>query len=215
GPHDATPSRKTRGFSSFRDHAIGSAVVAIGAQMKSQMRSQTRTVLTSTRSVVGIAVGGFLCFTASCGSSGAAGTESTASVREALSAACADGTAEDVFANGMVGCAGKTTWASRASLCGAGYRPATAAEWTSAGALDGFIPTHDYWTNDDLRYSGTQSSCSASYSQGSPCAPGEPMRVCTAGGTDAEGNHCNWTKCGLRSTDNEYFGGCNGNATAG
>jgi hypothetical protein len=42
------------------------------------------------------------------------------------------------------------------------------------------------------------------------------MRVCTASGTDAEGNVCNWENCGYGSTSpNQYFGGCEGNTTAG
>jgi len=40
--------------------------------------------------------------------------------------------------------------------------------------------------------------------------------VCPSSGKDAEGNHCNWTNCGLNANSpNEYFGGCVGNATAG
>jgi hypothetical protein len=44
-----------------------------------------------------------------------------------------------------------------------------------------------------------------------------PMRVCKPGDgqVDGFGNKCNWTNCGLDTTANQYFGGCNGNATAG
>jgi hypothetical protein len=49
------------------------------------------------------------------------------------------------------------------------------------------------------------------------------MRVCAghSGGAgleaqDAEGNLCNWTSCGYDDPAvNEYFGGCEGNPTAG
>ena len=39
------------------------------------------------------------------------------------------------------------------------------------------------------------------------------MHICTASGTDPEGNHCNWTHCGweLNSPD-QFFGGCGGTA---
>jgi hypothetical protein len=41
------------------------------------------------------------------------------------------------------------------------------------------------------------------------------MRVC-ANHVDPEGNLCNWIGCGLDATSpNQYFGGCDGNATAG
>jgi hypothetical protein len=138
---------------------------------------------------------------------------STASTAEALtSPACASATAGDVFSGGMAGCGGSVTWANRASLCAAGYRPATAAEWQFSGG----VPTHDYWTNDNLEYGGTAGSCFVSYSQGSACPAGQPMRVCTSSGTDAEGNLCNWTNCGMESSAyNAYFGGCSGNTTAG
>ena len=38
----------------------------------------------------------------------------------ACSALCADGTSEQTFSNGMVGCSGVGSWPGRASLCGAG-----------------------------------------------------------------------------------------------
>jgi hypothetical protein len=41
-----------------------------------------------------------------------------------------------------------------------------------------------------------------------------PMHICTAGGNDDEGNHCNWTHCGLNATTpDQFLGGCG--ATAG
>jgi hypothetical protein len=41
------------------------------------------------------------------------------------------------------------------------------------------------------------------------------MRVCTPGGTDSYGNTCTWTGCGHATTQNQYFGGCTSNPTAG
>lgn len=130
---------------------------------------------------------------------------------------CADGTVEQSFAGGIVGCAGSVSYPSRASLCAAGYHPLSAMVWqTSRGPT---VPTHHYWTNDPLRYKGTGTgSCSAEYRSGSACPVDQPMRVCARTNTDPEGNRCNWFDCGFDSgstTPNEYFGGCAGNATAG
>ncbi|HEX7798369.1 MAG TPA: hypothetical protein VF456_28595 [Vicinamibacterales bacterium] len=140
--------------------------------------------------------------------------ERTAVISSAIAGpGCADGTSEDVFSSGMVGCSGAVTWANRASLCAAGYRPAASNEWTAL--YGGVAPTHDYWTNDDLRYSGTgPGNCEANYVSGNDCGT-TPMRVCTAAGTDAEGNACNWTHCGVETLTNQYLGGCAGNTTAG
>ena len=66
---------------------------------------------------------------------------------------CADGSIEQTFAGGMVGCASIETYANRATLCGPGYRVATAAEWVAL--RNGIAPTHNYWTNDPLKYSGS------------------------------------------------------------
>ncbi len=127
---------------------------------------------------------------------------------------CADGTVEQVFPNGMVGCAGAVTFANRASLCAPGYQPATSAQWVANRGTA--VPTHDYWTADALKYSGSgPSACSVSTTVGTDCGA-TPMRVCTAAGTDAEGNQCNWQHCGLNAnTPDEFFGGCVGNTTAG
>jgi hypothetical protein len=132
--------------------------------------------------------------------------------------ACADGSVEQVFAGGIVGCAGAVTYPNRDSLCGAGYHPLAAMTWrTSRGPT---LPTHHYWTDDVLNYSGTGSGmCSAEYaSRASACPANEPMRVCASTPVDPEGNRCNWFNCSFDSgstTPNEYFGGCEGNTTAG
>jgi len=125
---------------------------------------------------------------------------------------CADGSVEQVFANGMVGCGGSVTFASRDTLCAPGYQPATAAQWAAnRGAA---VPAHDYWTDDALKWSGSgPSACFVSTSVGSDSCGASPMRVCTAAGTDAEGNSCNWTHCGLNANSpDQFFGGCLGNA---
>jgi hypothetical protein len=127
---------------------------------------------------------------------------------------CADGSVEQVFPNGMVGCAGAVTYANRATLCASGYQPATSAQWVADRGTA--APTHDYWTADALKYSGSgPAACSVSTTVGTDCGT-TPMRVCTAAGTDAEGNQCNWQHCGLgANTPDEFFGGCVGNTTAG
>lgn len=117
------------------------------------------------------------------------------------------------FASNMAGCAGSVTWADRASLCNEGYHVCTAQEWVSR--RNGAVPGHNYWTNDDLKYSGSGSgNCSASVTTGSSCGA-NPMRVCSPTQADPEGNNCNWTSCGLDSTTSTYFGGCAGNTSAG
>jgi hypothetical protein len=133
-------------------------------------------------------------------------------------AGCADGTAEQVFAGGIVGCAGSVTYPNRQTLCAAGYHPLAAMTWrTSRGAT---VPTHHYWTDDILNYAGTGTGmCSAEYAtRGTACPANQPMRVCASAVLDPEGNRCNWFNCSFDSggtTPNEYFGGCSGNATAG
>jgi CubicO group peptidase (beta-lactamase class C family) len=51
---------------------------------------------------------------------------------------------------------------------------------------------------------------------GNTCGSGQqPMRLCTANGSDAEGNSCNWRNCGIGAVGpNRYFGGC-ASTTAG
>lgn len=135
-----------------------------------------------------------------------------------LPAGCADGTVEQVFAGGIVGCAGAVTFPNRATLCALGYHPLPAMVWrTSRGTT---VPTHHYWTEDVLNYTGTGTGmCSAEYAtRGSACPANDPMRVCASTVVDPEGNHCNWFNCSLDSgttTPNDYMGGCAGNHTAG
>lgn len=117
------------------------------------------------------------------------------------------------FGNNAVGCPGAVTWDARA--CGSGSRPCTASEWIAARGTA--VPTHDYWTNDNLRYNGSgTNACFVSTTVGNLCPTNQPMRVCKSGGADPEGNVCNWTDCGYgANTPDRYFGGCSGNATAG
>ncbi|MFT3766021.1 MAG: serine hydrolase domain-containing protein [Minicystis sp.] len=139
---------------------------------------------------------------------------------------CADGTVEQSFgtytdATGrehtLIGCAGAVTWDLRASPCADGWKVATSSAWIATGGA--IAPAHDYWTDDNLGYAGTGSgSCSAApVSSGTvtSCPLNQPMRVCTATGNDAEGNHCNWIHCGGGGLANAWFGGCVGNSTAG
>ena len=131
---------------------------------------------------------------------------------------CAKGSAEQSFAHGMVGCAGVVTFPQRASLCAAGSRPCTPGEWVAwHGAT---APTYNYWTSDPLPYYlGPYDACmaaSAKYAGYSACSsPDSGMRVCAAA-SDPLKNACNWTGCGLAGvTSTEWFGGCDGNTTAG
>jgi hypothetical protein len=116
---------------------------------------------------------------------------------------------------GMVGCAGKVTFDQRATLCGEGFHPASAVNYyTDYGAV---TPSHDYWVNDALKYNGSgPGSCWVSTTTGNSCNANQPMRVCSSS-VDPEGNTCNWTGCAFGSghTESDFFGGCNGNATAG
>lgn len=133
---------------------------------------------------------------------------------QAPAKACADGSEEQTFGSGMRGCAGKVTFAQRASLCASGFRVCTAAEWVSRRGST--APSYSYWTNDNLRYNGTVGACYVSVTAGSLCSGGaEPMRVCS-GSVDPLGNTCQWVNCGLNTiTPNQYFGGCINNTTAG
>jgi hypothetical protein len=132
-------------------------------------------------------------------------------------AGCADGTAEQVFAGGIVGCAGSVTFPKRATLCAAGYHPLNAMTWHTARGTT--VPTHHYWTNDVLSYTGLGTgNCAAEYTRGTACPADQPMHVCASTTTDPEGNRCNWFNCSFDSngtTPNHYFGGCAGNSTAG
>jgi hypothetical protein len=131
-----------------------------------------------------------------------------------IASGCSDGSIEQTFAGGMVGCAASESYANRTSICAPGYRVATASEWVALNA--GAAPSHDYWTADALKYNGSgPGACFVSTTAGNDCGT-TPMRVCTSGGSDAEGNVCNWQHCGIEANaPDEFFGGCAGNTTAG
>ena len=113
----------------------------------------------------------------------------------------------------MEACPGSTTWRGAQSLCAAGYKVCTAAQW--AANFGGVHPINNYWVADNLGYGGASNACYASTTSEGNCGPTDPMRVCGAA-TDAEGNRCNWLNCGLNaSSPNDYFGGCVGDDTAG
>jgi hypothetical protein len=141
--------------------------------------------------------------------------------RELRAPGCASSvTAVERFggAKNMTGCAGSVPWFQRELLCAPGYSACTAAEWmANRGKV---VPSHNYWTNDDLRYGGWSGACWASDTSGNQC--NQPMRVCKPGGDDdwdgdgIQDNDCNWSMCGWKaSTPNEYFGGCYNDDTAG
>ncbi|MFT3769094.1 MAG: hypothetical protein QM820_26945 [Minicystis sp.] len=129
------------------------------------------------------------------------------------SSPCADGSPSEIFGPHMAGCAGTTTYPNRASLCGAGTHVCSASEWINN--FGGTAPTHNYWTNDPLKYGGTSNACWASTVNGYACPTDQPMRVCS-GAVNPEGNICNWYNCGSETASpNDYFGGCYNNPTAG
>jgi len=130
---------------------------------------------------------------------------------------CYSGTPTDVFggSEGMVGCGGQKVFTSAAQLCASGYHVCSSAEWNSnRGSV---APTADYWTSDNLKYSGSNHDCEALLSGGNSCGTNVPMRVCTLSnnGSDIFGNNCTWTGCGLGTTTNQYFGGCSADLYAG
>ena len=129
---------------------------------------------------------------------------------------CADTTQEQTFNKGMVGCAGTVEWSQRATLCGKNHRVCKANEWVDRRS--GKSPAFNYWTDDELRYNGYYAGfCYVSETSGGKCG-GSPMRVCvsTNKGQDSLGNKCNWYHCGYKQYQpNQYFGGCQGNKTAG
>lgn len=114
----------------------------------------------------------------------------------------------------LVGCAGTVAFADRGTLCATSYGWAPARASTFAAASPAAAPLHNYWTDDSLRYDGTASSCSVSTTTGNVCgAANGPMRVCTAAGTDAEGNSCTWKGCRLDGVGVAAFGGCSAPGT--
>ncbi len=151
--------------------------------------------------------------------------------------------AHQVFTGGMAGCAGKVRYVNRATLCNAaaGCTPCTAAEWIANNG--GTAPTHQYWVDESLRYTGDEWYCRATLSDGgdTDSCGANPMRVCMDGdggimsyersSTDINGNNCNWTHCDYgdeldagfvadataadASVPNLHFGGCLNNLTAG
>ncbi len=121
----------------------------------------------------------------------------------------------DVLAANMVGCVAKVSFGNRAGVCPAGATVCTAQEWvTRHGAKK---PTYNYWTNEDLAWSGSDGDCIASTTRGRLCGffTATPMRVCAAK-TDPVGNLCNFTNCGYNTAQpNQFFGGCENNPAAG
>lgn len=132
---------------------------------------------------------------------------------------CADGSDEQTFQQGMRGCAGKFPFVDRATLCASGFRVCTAAEWVARRG--GVAPQYNYWTDDNLNYKGSGSgNCYVAIGSGSACTGGgtSPMRICvnSLDHYDPLFNVCNWINCGFNAPQPiEYFGGCNGNLTAG
>jgi hypothetical protein len=113
----------------------------------------------------------------------------------------------------MIGCAGRVSFANRASLCPVGFGVCNPQQWVNRRA--GKAPSYVYWTNVNLGYDGSNQDCRVG-AVGAPYSScSQPMRVCN-NYTDPLGNKCNWKGCGFESkTPNQFFGGCENNATAG
>ena len=120
----------------------------------------------------------------------------------------------DVFGPTMVGCVATVSFAQRGNVCPAGTKVCSGQQWVDRRGTA--VPTFNYWTNDDLRYAGSDGNCSASNTSGTLCGrfTATPMRVCGKR-TDQVGNSCRWIGCGFGNTQNNYFGGCEGNTSAG
>ncbi|MBN1960033.1 MAG: carboxypeptidase regulatory-like domain-containing protein [Deltaproteobacteria bacterium] len=130
-----------------------------------------------------------------------------------IPAVCKD---SEFFGPDMIGCAGTFTWSQRSAVCtSAGLTVCTAQNWVDRHRQ--LAPQYNYWTDDALQRAGTGTGdCYVSTTGGTACSPATaPMRVC-AGATDTLGNACTWYNCGREvASPNEYFGGCDGNITAG
>lgn len=152
-----------------------------------------------------------------CGACGKVCKPNEICTASACKAVCAPTTrVGDVLAPNMVGCVAKVSFESRAGVCPGGAAVCTAQEWvTRHGAKK---PTYNYWTNDDLAWSGSDGNCIASTTRGQLCGAftPTPMRVCGAK-TDPVGNLCNYTNCGYDNAaqPNQFFGGCENNPTSG
>jgi hypothetical protein len=152
-----------------------------------------------------------------CGGCGIECSESQTCISGKCTLGCASGAAVgDIYSGDMIGCTGKVAWTDRTKLCPPGTRVCTADEWAQRRGTK--APTYSYWTSQDLGWNGTgpDEPCSVDVVGGDfVSCEGVPMRVCP-GATDPLGNKCNWTNCGLRTnTPNQFFGGCEGNLTAG
>ena len=117
----------------------------------------------------------------------------------------------------MVGCVGTVNWKDRDTLCATGMTPCTPQQWNLRRGT--MAPTYNYWTDADLHWYGSSRSCAAVDNNGGSCETfssktEDPMHVC-ASANDGAGNHCLWTGCGFNTLQNQYFGGCQGNHTAG
>jgi len=122
----------------------------------------------------------------------------------------------DVFGPKMVGCVARVSFAERGTVCPAGSRVCSAQEWVDRRGAG--VPTFNYWTDDDLRFAGVDGNCTASTTKGTLCGrfTPTPMRVCGKR-TDPVGNSCRWLGCGFGKNEqpSRYFGGCEGNTSAG
>ena len=102
---------------------------------------------------------------------------------------CADGSDDQKFNKGMVGCKGVVKFDKRSTLCAGSHKVCSAEQWVQNRGWE--KPTNNYWTNDNLRFYSQWGGCAAHPSQGSKCEPKDgPLRVC-ASKKDSLGNTCN------------------------
>jgi hypothetical protein len=93
---------------------------------------------------------------------------------------CVGAVAEQSFGATMSGCAGTVAFEQRETLCAPGYHVCSAQEWVDR--RNGQEPSYHYWTNDNLHYNGSSSSCWVSLAGGNDCGS-TPMRVCAPSGS--------------------------------
>jgi hypothetical protein len=129
---------------------------------------------------------------------------------------CTNGAPVQTFGGEMYGCRGSVTFDNRATLCGPGFHVASASEWTTwkGGAPTANAPTHNYWTDDSLRFIAGPPCIAADKMPGGVWSSLGPPRVCVPGGTDSSGNTCNvGQSCGLDSTGPGFFFGMSPSGT--
>ena len=99
-------------------------------------------------------------------------------------AQCTGASAVEDFAPNMKGCAATLEFSVRSAMCAPGWHVCSSAEWVARSNQK--VPTYNYWTNDNLKYSSDSNGCVVSAVAGTDCGA-TPMRVCTIARGDFDG----------------------------